>query len=928
MSSIEYDALDRPVRQLLPRKSGEDRRYLHRRYDANSNLTHTTLPVTTASLDTLLANAESAAENRKKSVTVLDHFDPGWVRTSEDQSPLIRFDYSAEGWQTERDPLRSGSTSRRTTTDYYRDGLLKTHTNHRGDRTHRRYDRNGNLTFVEDAGVSSVRKPITLDIDHSGFDQVGSTTAREENRNTQVTEYTYLLDGLVKTRADDREETSGGTLVRAARRHEFTYDEDGNLLQQLDLGRDPGRGDDKRISFGYFPTDRERERVIERWTGSDAGGAFQTRQTTRREYFANGLPSALRTYGGVVDAAKLRESHALTYRDPAGVYSNGHRTRDTFFRTSPGATVPCQDAANPCTQRWAYDGADRLIEENDGHGNRSGFELTAAGGVERKFNAETNATIATAEFDGSRMRTYTEGLTIRMHYDGEGNLDCVTDPDGTQADDCNDAQGEESPRLWQDYAYDYRNRQIGWRRPKEDKRATFDHDALDRVIHEQSVDGSSTTDRDLSYIGASRDVAEERESGARDRTRSYSYDAFGRRIGLTYKRGSDAEQELTYGYDAHGNVTQLLDDAGQAKASYGYKAYGEADGALTSERLPGSNEEPEDGETVNPFRYSGKRTDPDTGQVDMGVRQFGPEIGQFLQEDRFEDAIGDLDLATDPLTSNRYALAAGNPISFVEQDGHRPIFESAQEARDYSKRVVEAQTEEQESSGSGGVNSSPGGDAAQGGGTAGGAAASSGGSGSGSAPAPQPRRPDLGEALGWQGGDPLGGTSFPFRKPEPPCVTKVGDALECGFVGTAAGAAQYRKQKIAENAKLRRSGTWWKRKSAHYGGAPPAARTARSVTRIAGRAGGVTSVASGVIEGEGVGRIAVKGAASGFGASVGAAAGTACTVGAPVCVAVGAAVGGAVGNMAGEAAADVLDPASEFLGDTVGFDPVGDLFND
>jgi hypothetical protein len=54
----------------------------------------------------------------------------------------------------------------------------------------------------------------------------------------------------------------------------------------------------------------------------------------------------------------------------------------------------------------------------------------------------------------------------------------------------------------------------------------------------------------------------------------------------------------------------------------------------------------------------------------MGARMFSPEYGSFLQEDYLRDTLGDLDLATDPLTGTRYGLAGGNPINFVEVDGH------------------------------------------------------------------------------------------------------------------------------------------------------------------------------------------------------------------------------------------------------------------
>lgn len=57
----------------------------------------------------------------------------------------------------------------------------------------------------------------------------------------------------------------------------------------------------------------------------------------------------------------------------------------------------------------------------------------------------------------------------------------------------------------------------------------------------------------------------------------------------------------------------------------------------------------------------------------MGARRFGPDTGRFLSRDRYLGALADLGLSADPLTANRYALAAGNPISFVETDGHMVI---------------------------------------------------------------------------------------------------------------------------------------------------------------------------------------------------------------------------------------------------------------
>src|SRR2546429_237725 len=55
---------------------------------------------------------------------------------------------------------------------------------------------------------------------------------------------------------------------------------------------------------------------------------------------------------------------------------------------------------------------------------------------------------------------------------------------------------------------------------------------------------------------------------------------------------------------------------------------------------------------------------------DMGARRFGPDVAHFLQTDLFQGALSNVSLALDPLTQNRYAVASGNPIGYVEWDGH------------------------------------------------------------------------------------------------------------------------------------------------------------------------------------------------------------------------------------------------------------------
>ena len=144
---------------------------------------------------------------------------------------------------------------------------------------------------------------------------------------------------------------------------------------------------------------------------------------------------------------------------------------------------------------------------------------------------------------------------------------------------------------------------------------------------------------------------------------------------------TDQADHYTYATDVHCSISQLIDTAGNVKASYGYTPYGGADAPATD------NETLTTGDTnnqapLNPYRYTGKRLDSGTTPsqtpagpagatgYDMGARRYGPDINSFLQQDQFHGALANLGLALDPLTQNRYALAGGNPISYIETDGH------------------------------------------------------------------------------------------------------------------------------------------------------------------------------------------------------------------------------------------------------------------
>jgi RHS repeat-associated protein len=180
------------------------------------------------------------------------------------------------------------------------------------------------------------------------------------------------------------------------------------------------------------------------------------------------------------------------------------------------------------------------------------------------------------------------------------------------------------------------------------------YDALERVSTQTETVGGDLLRTTYAYRELSNSESAETTNGI---TKTFSYDAFDERVGMQSNGRS-----FTFSRNLHGDISALIEGTG-ATATYGYTPYGRPDPALTSH---------EPGAPTNPFRFNDRRFDAASNTVDMGFRRFGPDVGRFLEHDFYQDALGDVDLSVDPLTQNRYAFAGGNPIGFVEVDGHYP----------------------------------------------------------------------------------------------------------------------------------------------------------------------------------------------------------------------------------------------------------------
>jgi RHS repeat-associated protein len=83
-----------------------------------------------------------------------------------------------------------------------------------------------------------------------------------------------------------------------------------------------------------------------------------------------------------------------------------------------------------------------------------------------------------------------------------------------------------------------------------------------------------------------------------------------------------------YSYDANGNVSDLVASNGTSLAHYEFDPYGNA--AVSTGSLS----------AVNPFRFSTKYTDDETGLYYYGYRYYSPDLGRWTSRDPIEEEGG------------------------------------------------------------------------------------------------------------------------------------------------------------------------------------------------------------------------------------------------------------------------------------------------
>jgi RHS repeat-associated protein len=697
VTAYAYDAANEMTRQTTPSDAATPPAYIHHYYDGDGRQTAVSLPVTQPDP----AQVSAAAK------TVSTLFDTGWIASSKDPAtPAVHFDYTAQGWQATRIPERpSGGldTSLQQSWVYYPDGKTASYTDQGGQSSAYHYDADNNLTYATEAhGLTTPgQAPVEIYADYTGYDELAATHYRPTSAATYTaTAYQYDHDGNVTERDDNATQTrtsqttnpagvpvswnftqtSGG----APDVNTLSYDTADWLQTQDDNGTTSACNGRQRIATTWTPTGQEATRTIK---GADANCAYTTKQKTTWDWFDNGK---LHTDTITNGAGAVLETHTVGYETGNGIYLDGNRTSDAFALNGPGATT-CTGATPSCTATYSYDAQDRLKSYTDGHGGTTSYTFDQNNTADPTIRAGNITTqtgshgTTTSTYNGTQLTsTTTSGTTLDYYYDGYGRQTCVTTTAGTAAS-CNTITtgGTVDPAVVTASSYDFMDRftaTSSYTAGTKTGDAAYTYDALNRTAQqtEHHPQANITRTTTFNYQGLTNLATQEAQqnTGATTSTdtKTYNYDSYGHRISLndtTVSNNTTTTGKFTYGYDVHGSVSLLVDQSnGSVKASYGYTPYGAPDTTLSK------------GDTnldtpFNPFRYTGKRYDSGSKTLDMGTRRFDPTTQRFLQADQYQGALNDLALSTDPLTANRYALAASNPLSAIEYDGHNVMFDGS-----------------------------------------------------------------------------------------------------------------------------------------------------------------------------------------------------------------------------------------------------------
>jgi RHS repeat-associated protein len=528
-----------------------------------------------------------------------------------------------------------------TTYNYDNLGRLLNETDPLGNITSYDYDTNGNLTAKTDANGNTIKY---------GYDSLGRLTKKSypdgteaiftydakgnilttTNKNISYT-FTYDPSGRVLSVTD-----ANGRLVKydydlAGRRTRLTYPDNSVVGYSYDQA---GRlaaitSGDKTFSLSYDSLGRRTgldypDGTKAKYTYDDAG---RLTGLVHKKHFGPALASFTYAYDKV--------GNRLSKEEPQGKINYGYDKVYRLLQALPDRGLHRQPG--PWGEDYTYDPVGNRLT---GHLDRLSYDYNQANQL-TAMTRETKGSFAGKEHQGPCAANQDQA---QYGYDKNGNLVRKVEPAGSS-----------KYRTITLYTYDYENRltKVEIQRGHWENVVTFTYDPfgrrLTKAVQREEIEDNDRHEgcehgreipRTTSYVYDSQDIILEYNARG-DITSKYIHGP-GTDEPLALYRGRES---YYYHADGLGSIVALTDRHGNAVQKYDYDSFRNLKQGL--------------GPIDQPYTYTGKEWDSETGLYYYRARYYDPSSGRFISRDPigFNGGI------------NQYAYVRNNPLKYIDPRG-------------------------------------------------------------------------------------------------------------------------------------------------------------------------------------------------------------------------------------------------------------------
>jgi RHS repeat-associated protein len=493
------------------------------------------------------------------------------------------------------------------------------------------YDTEGNLTSITDGDnhttyfaydamgrVTQTTFPSTL-IETYGYDQLSNLTSKTDRKGQTIQ---YVYDSLYRMTTKTYPDSTAANYV---------YDLVGKIQQVTDstgtygfaydnMGRLIGTNTQYAFLPGHnFQNSYSYDAASNRTSLTAPDGSTNTYQYDTLNRLTTLTNSLTGQFGFGYDALSRRTQ--LTR--PNGINTNynydsvshllsvlhqaGSTTLDgaSYGYDYAGNRTSKTNYLNGITSNYAYDAIYELQQVTQGGGTTESYSYDAVGNRLSSSGVPTYSYNPSNELTSNSNGSYT--------YDANGNT--LSDPSGKS------------------YSWDYENRLTQVVNPGVGT-ITFRYDPWGRRIQKSGPNGTTN------FVYDESNTIEE-------------LDGVGNVL-ARYTQGKGIDEPLGelragipsyYESDGLGSVTSLTNASATIAATYGYDAFGNL---LVST-----------GSVTNPFRYTAREADTETGLYYYRARFYDPTVGRFLSGDQIGNDEG----------SNLYTYVRNAPIQFRDPTG-------------------------------------------------------------------------------------------------------------------------------------------------------------------------------------------------------------------------------------------------------------------